>query len=140
MELPFSSQMTPHWAQWTMSYDNEGNGSCLATKLPITAGRPLSRANWTWLPVASYAATQTVIIFSDAKWAAKLPNPQLMSSMVRTCNKVINIEQPYLLSNKDIKIRNENQIETLVHTKPFSPKTSFVKHYDPQRSRTCEWG
>lgn len=54
-------------------------------KLPIIAGRPLSRANWTWLPVASYSAIQTAINFSETKWAAKLPNPQPISSTVRTC-------------------------------------------------------
>lgn len=85
--LPFSSHTMPHWAQWTMSYDSDGNGSCLEMKLPIIAGRPLSRANWTWLPINSYDATQTAIEFRESKWEPKLPNPHPMSKTLRTCNQ-----------------------------------------------------
>ena len=67
-----------------MSYDSDGNGSCLEIKLPIIAGRPLSRDNWTWLPVNSYAAIQTAITFKESKWAPKLPNPQPISKTVCT--------------------------------------------------------
>lgn len=67
MDVPYLPQGMRQRGQWAMSKVLEGYGSLIVARIPINAGIPRSRANWTWDIWVSLGANDIVKMSRDRR-------------------------------------------------------------------------